>query len=367
MSSNTTALPLRPRHAPLLLFLYVLPSAIAQVCDFNTVTVTTFANLTTEDPTFTNAITLLGDATISTAAISLTTTSPTSYGAFFLNNPTSFQATGAFSLKFTLSTLATAAASGAWELIITTAANRSIAPPPYAPGAAANAVAGWSRLGALVVEFDSSNSGSSEQDDSASHLAVFLSGVRQCTTDLIVPPATTGEQTVWIDYDGFSTRLDIRIGTAGSDVRPTATTLSCVIDIWSTLDISTAHHIGFAAYNNGVTSGAAHALMGPITIIDAYRPLDTSDCAAYAKCAPRTTNTPLCLLDDFDLDGSCLLLQCNEGHVWDVSGSSCCAFVEKGAWVATDAAGPGPFVPGQFLQCEQKRRIVGYLTTSNNC
>lgn len=341
----------------------------AQTCNSETVSEVIFSDLTILNSAYTSSVRLAGDASISTAGTALTSLISESFGGLFFNSPTDFQGSGGFSLKFSISASGLSSGVGTWEAVIASESARAILPPPFGPSYGANGLSGWSRSNALVIELDTVDSGPIEQDDGAPHVAVFLSGTRQCTTNLPFQLNPGSTYTIWVDYNGFTTTLETRVGAAGSTARPTNPTLSCVIDIWSTLSITTSTYVGFTAYgpSDSLTS-AIHYLNAPIAIADAYRPYDGGSCISYARCALRESNAPQCVQDDVNGDGLCEIVICAaEGYVWDVSGEFCCAFIEKGAWIISAEAGQGPFPVGQLVPCIQTRRIVAYRTDESNC
>ena len=294
----------------------------------------------------------------------LTDTSPASHGAIFFDTPTDFQGTGGFSIKFVLQALVSGSGD-AWEMIIAGSSNRGSQSPPFASGQSANGLAGWSRLNSFVVEFDSFNSGSEEQDPdtgSPNHVAMYLAGVQQCKQDVSLDFSDGSKYTVWMDYDGFATKAYVRVSTAGSSTRPDNPTLECTVDIWSTMSISSDNHVGFAAYNPVAQTGAQHALVDLINIADSYRPYDFDDCASYAKCTPKTLAS-LCV--ELVSDGQCLVRDCTAGWIWDVAGATCCGFIDRASWVPADSE--TDFVAGDTVACNQIRRIIAFEASDDKC
>lgn len=351
-----------------MLLWHVFP-AHAQTCNSETVSQVIFTDLTILNSAYTSAVRLAGDASISASGTALTSLTSGSFGGLFFNSPIDFQGSGGFSLKFSVSASGLSSGVGTWEAVIASESARAILPPPFAPSYGANGLSGWSRLNALVIELDAVDSGPAEQDDGAPHVAVFLSGSRQCTTNLPFQLNPGSTYNIWIDYNGFTTTLEVRVGTSGSTARPANPTLSCLVDIWGTLSITTPAYVGFTAYapSDSLVS-ATHYLNAPIAIADAYRPYDGGSCISYSKCALRESDAPQCVQDDVNGDGLCEIVSCGvEGYVWDVSGTFCCAFLEKGAWVISSEAGQGPFSVGQLVPCIQTRRIVAYPTDASNC
>lgn len=336
-----------------------------QTCDSETISEVIFTDLTSTNSAFTSSITFAGDVVIDTTGTSLTNTTADSYGGFFFNSATDFQGPGGFSVKFVLQSGDTSSGAGdAWEFIVAGSSNLDIVKPPYTDGSGNNGLSGWSRLNALVVEFDALNSGSENGDESTNHVAVYLAGSEMCSQDVGISFGSGDQYTIWVDYNGFSTSVQIRISDANLDSRPDTATLDCSVDIWSIMDISGSNHIGFMAYNPS-SGGAEHSLVDTLSIADAYRPYDSTECAAYASCAQKTVTDGLCLTPIAST--TCSLGACDAGYVWDLSGSDCCAFIEKGTWKLSDLAGTGPFSEGQVVDCEQIRRTIAFPTNSSNC
>lgn len=339
----------------------------AQTCDGETIAQVIFSDLTEQNSALTNTITRAGSLVIDATGTKLTTTAEASFGGFYFNAPTAFQGPGGFSLKFGLKSTDTSAGNGdAWEVFVANASHLELLPPPYGPGSVSEGRSGWSRSSAFVVEFDAQNSGINEQDESSSHVAVYLSGTPRCSVDLGVNLADGSNYTVWLDYNGFSTQAEIRISDANSFVRPATTTLNCDVDIWSTLDLSQNNHIGFFAYNPtaGNGGGAEHSIVETLSITDAYRPFDSTDCATYDNCVLKTVDS-LCISPP--VGGQCRLSACDPVYEWDVSGSACCAFVERASWTISASAGPGPFAAGDDVDCQLVRKTIVYLATPDRC
>lgn len=335
--------------------------AIAQICVSSEVI---FSDITSINSAYTSQISLAGNANVDRTDTSLTTTASDSFGGFFFNSPTDFTGPGGFSVKFTIQSTDTSVGVGdVWEFIVAGSSNLDLVPPPYAPGSGNEGLSGWSRRNAFVVEFDSLNSGGTEQDSSTNHVAMYLAGTEQCTTDVSFSFASGNQYTVWVDYSGFAAKAEVRVSTANDATRPTSATLSCDVDIWSTLDISAANHVGFMAYNPS-RGGAEHSLVDSLSVADSYNPYDADTCAVYANCAQKTVDG-LCLTPQDS--SNCLLSDCSAGYIWDVTGTDCCAFIEKSTWGLSDSAGSGPFSAGQVVACEQVQRTIAFLTTSDDC
>lgn len=348
-----------------LFFINQLGTIHAQTCASETILSVTYTDLNDKNSAFTSSITRDGDIVVGSTSTALTTTASESYGGFFFTAPTDFQGPGGFSVKFILQATDTGASVGdAWEFIVAGSSNLDIVSPPYTSGSTNNGLSGWTRLNAFVVEFDTLNSGSDHEDDSTNHVAGYLAGTEVCSQDLAVSLASTAKYTVWVDYNGFSTSAQIRISDANSETRPDDATLDCNVDIWGTLDISASNHIGFMAYNP-TGGGAEHSMVDVLSVADAYRPFDSSDCAAYANCAQRTGTDNLCLTSADST--TCTLSSCAAGYVWDVSGTECCAFIEKGTWALADSAGSGPFSDGDTVDCEEVRRTIAFPVDASNC
>lgn len=346
-----------------LLFILHSHSTSAQVCDTSEVI---YSKLTTINSAFTSQIAIAGDIVIDNVDTTLTSTTADSYGGFFFTSPTDFTGPGGFSVKFTVqSTDISAGVGDAWEFIVAGSSNLDLVPPPYSAGSTNAGLSGWSRLNAFVVEFDSLDSGTAEQDSSANHVAIYLAGNEECKTDIAVSVSSGDKYTIWVDYSGFSAKAEVRVSAANDGTRPTTATLMCELDIWSTLDISGSNHIGFMAYNPA-SGGAEHSLVDTLSIADSYNPYDADTCAIYANCAQKTVDA-LCLISQGQGSGSCLLNSCTAGYVWDVSGTDCCAFIEKSTWGLSASAGSGPFSDGDTVACEEVQRTIAFLTTSDNC
>lgn len=349
---------------PLLFVLYLalpLRVTLAQTCVSSQVI---FSDLTSINSAYTSQISLSGNANVDSSDTSLTTTAADSFGGFFFASPTDFTGPGGFSVKFAIQSTDTSAGPGdVWEFIVAGSSNLDIVSPPYSAGSGNEGLSGWSRRNAFVVEFDSLNSGTGEQDESTNHVAIYLAGDEQCKTDVAFSFASGDKYTVWVDYSGFASKAEVRVGGANDDTRPTSATLSCDVDIWSTMDISTANHVGFMAYNPS-TGGAEHSLVDSLSVADSYNPYDFDSCSVYGSCSQKNVDA-LCLTPQ--TSSTCLLADCSAGYIWDLSGTDCCAFVEKATWALSDSAGSGPFSAGDTVACEQVQRTIAFLTTPDQC
>lgn len=347
---------------PLLSLLAYLTPTYSQTCVSTEVI---FSDLTNVNAAFTTQIARSDSLRIDSTGTYLTDTSSNSAGGFFFTSPTDFQGPGGFSVKFVLQSTDTSVGVGdAWEFIVASSTNLDLLPPPYANGEPNAGLSGWSRLNAFVVEFDSHNSGSDEQDTSTNHIAIFLSGTKVCSADVPFSFASGDKYTVWVDYSGFATQAFIRVSDPNDGTRPTSSTLTCDVDIWSTVDIDASNHVGFMAYNPS-TGGAEHSLVDLLSVADSYNPRDADTCAIYANCVQKDITDAQCLAE---LSSStCLISSCDAGYVWDVSGTDCCAFVEKSTWILSASAGSGPFLDGAVVDCETAQRTIATLTDSSNC
>lgn len=330
-------------------------------CNDYTISRIDYRTITTSSPIFKPEIELYGDASVLSTRTRLTKSTTGSYGGFFLAAPTEFQGPGGFSIKFTIQAAGGGGNGDAWELIVARR-NANMLPAPFGVGKAAHGRAGWSRRAALVVEFDSRNSGSSERDSSENHVSVFLDGDETCVTTH--PGSFDDEQkrTIWVDYIGFQNALEIRVGPpgGGASSRPGSPTLRCSVDIWGKLDIKSRHHVGFAAYNAPSGPGAEHALVDAIAVADAYRPFDARYCAAYAPCRAKDEDGT-CVVPVDTKNGICKLDPCGRRYVWDVMGNRCCGFIEKASWIPTE-----PVTNGTF-KCVQDRRTISFTANDKFC
>lgn len=336
-----------------------------QTCASNTILSITYTDLNNGNSAFTSSITTGGDMGVGTTSTTLTSTAGDSYGGFFFSSPTDFQGPGGFSAKFVIQATDTSAGVGdAWEFIVAGSGNINIEPPPYTSGSASFEQSGWSRLNAFVMEFDALNSGTDNDDESTNHIAGYLAGTEMCTTNLGASLASGDKYTVWVDYNGFSTSAQIRISSANSETRPTSATIDCSVDIWGTLDISSANYIGFMAYNPS-SGGAQHSMVDTLSIVDAYRPFDSNDCAAYANCAQRSVTGNLCLTSSDS--STCIVGSCDPGYIWDESGSECCAFIEKGTWSLSDSVDVSTLSSGDVVACQESRKTIAFPVDTSNC
>lgn len=344
-----------------ILSLTTLHSTTAQTCISTEVI---FSKLTAINSAFTSQISTAGDIVIDNVDTSLTSTASNSYGGFFFTSSTDFAGPGGFSVKFTVQSTDTSVGVGdAWEFIIAGSSNLDLLPPPYTDGSTNAGLSGWSRLNAFVVEFDSLDSGASEQDSSPNHVGIYLAGNEECKTNIGFSVASGAKYTIWVDYSGFSAKAEVRISAANDAARPTTATLSCDVDIWSILDISASNHVGFMAYNS-VSGGAEHSLVDTLSVADSYNPYDADTCAVYANCSQKNVDS-LCLFPQGS--NTCLLSACEAGYVWDVSGTQCCAFIEKSTLALSASAGSGPFSDGDVVACEEVQRTIAFLTTADKC
>lgn len=336
--------------------------ALAQTCDDSDVSQVIHSDLTSDNGGFANSITFQGDAAINLQGIDLTTASAGSSGGFFFNAPTAFAGDGGFSAKFAIQ--ATGGAGGeAWEFIVADGGNRQILPAPFGPGAAANGLSGWSRSNAMVIEFDTLNSGATEQDGGAdNHIAMYLGGAEVCQSAAPFAFADGNTHFVWVDFVGFSQTMEVRVAT--TNTRPAAVTVQCGVDIWNTLSITpTNNYVGFAAYNPAGSAGAVHSMREMLSLTDAYRPQDTGNqCAYYSECQLRSVSS---LCTTFLGNGQCSFEACPPVFAWTVGGSSCCAFVEKSSYRATGPA--ASVIAGGTTTCERQRVTTIYETDAANC
>lgn len=327
---------------------------VAQNCD-NTGIVTQ----SDEVAAVSSTATFSGDASSTAFTIDLTTATSGSFGGFFYNTATAFQGPGGFSSKFSIVNSGTADRGDAWEFIIAGSGNTAFAAPPFATGSPSNGISGWSRVNALVIEFDRSNSGATEQDTNSDHMSVFLAGSEQsaCKFTMIGGQSFADGQTytIWIDFSGFNTQLDIRMSTIS--VRPTTATVSCSVNIWSVLDISSDYYTGFGAYNDN--SGDAQATVMSLTenvyVSDARRPSDAETCAVFEACAAKTVSG-LCTPVNEEPANTCTLTSCLPAYQWDVLAPTCCSFVERGAWQADEVSGSNQ--AGDVVPCSLQRRTI---------
>ncbi len=328
-----------------------------------------YREITAQSDLFKGEILSGGQLELTAQHTRLTTTEPGSYGGLFLKNATEFEGPGGFSTKFTLRATTTTGSGEAWEFIVAHEDARFFAEPPFAVGSANHGKGGWSRKRALVVEFDDRNSGSGEGDsgaDSSHHIAVFLDGAEQCAVEM--PSGTVFEDgakyTVWIDYIGFKSTLEIFVGSPNSSVRPAEPTLRCAVDVWGALNIREKHHVGFAAYNSPDAIGVEHSLVDGIFVVDAYRPFDKFSCVTFAQCREKDDKT-LCVVPT-TINGICELKNCDRNHVWDITGGLCCAFIEKASWVVKgDVIGFDSL--GDRAPCELARKTISFVTDNSNC
>lgn len=336
--------------------------AWAQTCDNSDVSQVIHSDVTSTNAGFTNSITLQGDAAVNLEGIDLTTASAGSSGGFFFNAPTAFAGDGGFSAKFAME--ATSGSGGeAWEFIVADGGSRQILPAPYGPGSAANGLSGWSRSNAMVIEFDTLNSGAAEQDGGAdNHIGMYLGGAEVCQSTVPFAFADGSTHFVWIDFIGFSQTMEVRVAT--TNTRPTAVTVQCGVDMWNTLSITpTNNFVGFAAYNPAGSAGAVHSMREVISLTDAYRPEDTDgNCAYYSECQLRSVNS---LCTTFLGNGLCSFEACPPVFAWTVGGSSCCAFVEKSSYRATGPA--AAIIAGGSTTCERQRVTTIFETDAANC
>ncbi len=343
----------------LLLFFHVTH---AQFCNDYTISRIIYAEITTSSPIFRPEIELYGDATVLSSHTRLTKAAPGSFGGFFLAAPTEFQGPGGFSVKFALKAFGGKANGDAWELIIARE-NAAVLPAPFGLGKSAHGKSGWSRRGALVVEFDARNSGASEKDANENHVSAFLDGVEQCETKLSSVFDDGQKRTIWVDYIGFKTTLEVFISSPGSSKRPGSPTLRCSVDVWAKLDINQRHHVGFAAYNAPDSGGVEHALVDGISVSDAYRPFDARYCAVYAPCRVKE-DRKLCVVPIGN--NMCELQRCDTKYVWDVTGDRCCGFIEKASWVVKGNL-TNFDEEGDRASCVLDRKTISFIADDRFC
>jgi hypothetical protein len=350
--------------------------ASAQLCDDTEVSQILHPDITTLNGIFSDSIALQGEALVTDQGVNLTSAAipsdadpnnPEGFGGFFFKSPTNFQGDGGFSSKFALQTSEGMGGGEAWEFIIANQNSLDIVPPPYSSGSANFGSSGWSRARALVIEFDTDDSsGVAEQDTLGigTHIAMYLNGVEQCETGVTSSFSDGGLYYIWVDYIGFSTTLEVRVSPNGENTRPATATARCSVDVWSVLDITQDNYVGFAAYNPAKSLGSEHSLVEVLTLTDAYRPYDTrGTCASYSNCRLKSENS-LCTKPNGD-SVTCTIETCPPVYVWDVSGASCCAFVEKASWRITGSA--VGVTSGSSVTCEEKRTTIVYATNLSNC
>lgn len=339
--------------------------AVGQVCDDTSISKIVYSEVSQNNLLFGPAINISGAGQIATTGTQLTTVAAGSYGGLFFKSRTTFQGPGGFSLKFSLQAKEVTGSGDAWELIIAGANSTSVLAPPYGVNQSSFGLSGWSRYNALVVEFDSFNSSTAEADTTTlDHISVFLAGTEQCVQNMPVNFSFDDGNlyTMWVDYIGFQSQLDIFISSGSPSNRPATPTMRCTVDIWGVLNIDEPYFVGFAAYNPPTTVGVAHYLVGSISIADAYRPVDNEDCAAYASCSEKVGNT-LCVTPVPETTNLCAVRECPTTYVWSVTGTpECCAFIEKGSYTPT-----GEVIQGRNVTCEMRRRTISFLVDSSNC
>ena len=169
--------------------------------------------------------------------------------------------------------------------------------------------------------------------------------------------------TVWIDYLGFKSELQVFLDLGASSTRPPLPTTICNVDVWGTLDISSSYNVGFAAYNSIEQAGVEHSLVDSISIADAYRPFDKEECAAYARCRKKDVDS-LCISPVSS--SRCILQQCDKAYIWDVTGTKCCALFEKASYSIT-GTDIGPFAAGQTVPCDLERKTITTLVNNSKC
>ena len=339
--------------------------AVGQFCNDYTVSRIIYAEITTSSPIFRPEIELYGDATVLSSHTRLTKAGAGSFGGFFLAAPTEFQGPGGFSVKFTLKSIGGGGGGGggdAWELIIARG-NAAVLPAPFGIGTSAHGKSGWSRREALVIEFDARNSGSGEKDSSENHISVFLDGAEQCESKISSDFDDGQKRTVWVDYIGFKSTLEVFLSSPNSSKRPSSPTLRCSIDVWAKLNINQRYHVGFAAYNSPNAAGVEHTLVDGISVSDAYRPFDARYCAVYAPCRA-VDDQKLCIIPIGN--NICELQRCDTKYVWDVTGDRCCGFIEKASWVVKGNV-TNFYEEGHQAPCVQDRKTISFTADDRFC
>lgn len=341
---------------------FLLTVTAAQNCD-NTGVASIASDITDVPATLSDAASQRASA----FTLDLTESTSGSFGGLFLDNPTSFQGPGGFSTKFSI--VNSGENSGdAWEFIVAGKENRAFGSPPFGPGETSYQVAGWSRLNALVIEFDAFNSGSSEQDTSEDHISVFLAGVEETSCKYELPTGvkfSDGKQyTFWLDYSGFNTQLEIRMSTDAS-TRPATAVTTCSVDVWGVLDIASENYVGFSGYNSIGGSNAATilSLAETIYVSDARRPEGTEECAVFTSCGTKSV-AGLCTPSSNSPD-TCSLEPCENALQWDLSGEGCCAFVERGSFQAEETTGSNSV--GDVVPCSLRRNTILSVAESSRC
>lgn len=355
----TYAMMASDRLAKLFVIAVLFTVAASQICDNTGVFEILHSDVTSLNAVFTGSIDFLGDAEVGPNGISLASGSPGSMGGFFLKTQTRFQGDGGFSSKFGLQASSRTSGGEAWEWIIAGSDSRIIG--------TADEEGVWNRTNAFVVEFDTDgNSGEENQDPpgSGNHIAIYLGGMQICLDSIPASLADGRLYYVWVDYTGFNNNLEVWISSPETSTRPGSPTVRCEVDIWGTLPIEDNYFVGMDAYNSPEQAGPTMSLRETFTLADAYRPLDVDDgvCWVYAKCRDKV-EASLCTIPVGG--GQCSITACPPALVWDVSGSKCCAFVEKTSWRLTDLS--VPLVSGTTVPCAQQRTTILYEAESDAC
>ena len=88
----------------------------------------------------------------------------------------------------------------------------------------------WAGLG---VEFDTFNNGT-HVDSDGNHVGIDLDGsVNSVARQQVTPLFNNGQVwSAWVDYDGVTDMLEVRVAQGGSALRPDAATLSYTVDLY---------------------------------------------------------------------------------------------------------------------------------------
>ena len=344
--------PIFPSSVVLSIILFILYSSSADAvgCDDTGIVKTLYEDIGSTSP-FVGAINQKGDVAITGSTVRLTTTSANQAGGFWFTSPISFQGDGGFSVKFALTATAGIGNGEGWNFVMQTISNNE----PII-----NGPSGWSRANSFVIEFDTSNSGTGNQDLTDNHIGVFLNQTQRCNAPLDTGSFSNGSTwAVWVDFSGYNEQLEVRLNALDLN-RPADPTLTCNVGIWGTLDIEDDVYAGFTASNPINQAGTQHELQEYIAIADAYRPYDTDDCAVYDTCTQRSTSS-MCVT--YLGQNECATLACPPSPFWDVGGTECCRFVEKQTnRIITPAS---DFIVGDNVTCEVTRSTILQLAPSD--
>lgn len=313
-----------------------------------------YKNTTIMNSAFYGSVDMYGDASIDEDGVRLGTTGDGSFGTLILRYPLDLDGTGGFSIKYSLKNLK--AFVGDLDLLILPDEEVSSFLSQQRSPNSTNGVQG-AGINSLNIKIRNSASRTGLND-----IIISLAGKKVCESEGYNIPSGSDVSTIWLDFDGFASKLSVRMNNIES-FRPEAE-VSCPIDIWGTIQLLSEKRIGFH-FQAGTATPVVPIIVGSFSIASAYRPFDSTDCASYASCGLQNRATRFCvkLADNSAL---CEVVSCESPFLaWDIFGVSCCGFTEKTIYSGRSV--PAEAELGDLVSCSRSRHIVARLAGAENC